>query len=117
MPGAPHLGSTYLANSCPRQSRRPRRAFYPRGPVGPGATAAAWDPLDKSLLRASDELYRDGLVSDATWRALSEKLDTGLMMSAIFTTSDYRAISLSLNTYGVQLDDPGDERLPQVPAR
>jgi hypothetical protein len=39
------------------------------------------------------------------------------MMSAIFTTSDYRAISLSLNTYGVQLDDPADERLPQVPAR
>jgi hypothetical protein len=57
------------------------------------------------------------LVSDATWRALSEKLDTGLMMSAIFTTSDYRAISLSLNTDGVQLDDPADERLPQVPAR
>jgi hypothetical protein len=38
-------------------------------------------------------------------------------MSAVFTTSDYRAISLSLNTYGVQLDDPGDERLPQVTAR
>ena len=85
--------------------------------IAEGATAAAWDPLDKSLLRASDELYRDGLVSDATWRALSEKLDTGLIMSAIFTTSDYRAISLSLNTYGVQLDEPGDERLPQVPAR
>jgi 4-carboxymuconolactone decarboxylase len=85
--------------------------------IAEGATAVAWDPLDKSLLRASDELYRDGLVSDATWRALSEKLDTGLMMSAIFTTSDYRAISLSLNTYGVQLDEPGDERLPRVPAR
>jgi len=85
--------------------------------IAEGATAAAWDPLDKSLLRASDELYRDGVVSDATWRALSEKLDTGLMMSAVFTTSDYRAISLSLNTDGVQLDDPADERLPQVPAR
>ena len=38
-------------------------------------------------------------------------------MSAIFTTGDYRAISLSLNTYGVQLDEPGDERLPQIPTR
>ena len=58
-----------------------------------------------------------GVVSDATWRALSEKLDTGLIMSAIFSTSDYRAISLSLNTYGVQLDEPNDERLPVVPTR
>jgi 4-carboxymuconolactone decarboxylase len=80
---------------------------------GPGASV--WDPLDRALLHASDELYRDGIVSDATWRVMSEKLDIGLIMSAIFTTADYRAISLSLNTYGVQLDELGDERLPQIP--
>ncbi len=85
--------------------------------IAEGAEAASWDPLDRSLLHASDELYRDGIVSDATWRALSEKLDTGLIMSAVFTTADYRAISASLNTYGVQLDTPSDERLPQVPTR
>jgi len=56
-------------------------------------------------------------VSDGTWKALSEKYDPALMMSAVFTTADYRAISLSLNTYGVQLDEPTDERLPQVPSR
>jgi hypothetical protein len=32
-------------------------------------------------------------------------------MSAVFTTSDYGAISRSLLTYGVLLE-PGDERLP-----
>jgi hypothetical protein len=37
-------------------------------------------------------------------------------MSAILTSSAYRAISLSLNSYGVQLE-PGDERFPQVSAR
>jgi len=84
--------------------------------IAEGPDAAVWDPLDRALLHASDELYRDGIVSDATWRAMSEKLDIGLMMSAIFTTADYRAISLSLNTYGVQLDELGDERLPQIPA-
>jgi alkylhydroperoxidase family enzyme len=85
--------------------------------IAEGPSAAGWDPLEKAILRASDELYRDAVVSDATWSALSEKFDTGLMMSAIFTTSDYRAISLSLNTYGVQLDEVGDERLPQAPTR
>jgi alkylhydroperoxidase family enzyme len=85
--------------------------------IAEGSSASVWGTLDRALLHASDELYRDGIVSDATWLALSEKLDNGLIMSAIFTTADYRAISLSLNTYGVQLDDPGDERLPQIPAR
>ncbi len=85
--------------------------------IAEGADAAVWDPLERALLHASDELYRDGIVSDATWRQLSEKLDTGSIMSAILTTADYRAISLSLNTYGVQLDGPDDERLPQIPNR
>jgi len=85
--------------------------------IAEGASASVWDPFEKSILRASDELYRDGVVSDGTWKALSEKYDPALMMSAVFTTADYRAISLSLNTYGVQLDEPTDERLPQVPSR
>ena len=37
-------------------------------------------------------------------------------MSAVVTASAYRAISLSLNTYGVQLE-PANERFPQLPAR
>jgi hypothetical protein len=34
-------------------------------------------------------------------------------MSAVMTASAYRAISMSLNAYGVQLD-PGNERFPEV---
>lgn len=104
---AKHVGSVGRASD---QGLEPAK-------IAEGPSASGWDPLDQALLLASDELYRDGIVSDATWRALSEKLDTGLIISAVFTTSDYRAISLSLNTYGVQLDDPGDERLPQIPTR
>src|SRR6185295_18415629 len=66
--------------------------------IAEGAAADAWDPFEKAILRASDELYRDGVVSDATWKTLAAQYDTGLMMSAVFTTSDYRAISMSLNT-------------------
>jgi hypothetical protein len=53
------------------------------------------------------------MVSDATWRALSDRFDTGLVMSAVVTPSAYRAISMSLNAYGVQLE-PNDERFPRV---
>jgi len=37
-------------------------------------------------------------------------------MSALFTSSGYRAISMSLNTYGVQHDE-GDERFPVISGR
>ena len=75
---AKHVGSVGHARDQgldPAKYRGRRR----RGRLGSLSTRA--------ILHASDELYRDGVVSDATWRALSEKLDTGLMMSAIFTTA------------------------------
>jgi alkylhydroperoxidase family enzyme len=84
--------------------------------IAEGASAEGWDPFEKTLLRVADELYRDSIVSDATWKALSERFDQGLIMSAVFTPSAYRAISMSLNTYGVPLE-PGDERFPNVPGR
>ena len=55
-------------------------------------------------------------MSDKTWRALTERFDTGFAMSAVATASAYRAISMSLNTYGVQLE-PGNEKFPHVSTR
>ena len=84
--------------------------------IAEGPASSAWDEFEKNILRVADELYRDGLVSDATWRALGERFDPTLIMSAVFTASGYRAISMSLNTYGVQLG-PNDERFPNPPPR
>jgi 4-carboxymuconolactone decarboxylase len=84
--------------------------------IAEGPTAPGWDPLERTLLRVADELFREANVSDATWKALTEGLETGLAMSAVFSSADYRAISMSLNTYGVQLEE-GDERFPPVPVR
>jgi len=55
-------------------------------------------------------------VSDKTWAALGEQYDTSSLMSGIFTSSSYRATSLALNTFGVQLE-PGNERFPTPPSR
>jgi alkylhydroperoxidase family enzyme len=84
--------------------------------IAEGADSPAWDPFEKTLIRAADELYRDAIVSDRTWRALAERLDPGLLMTTVATISDFRAISVSLNAYGVQLE-AGDERFPTLPAR
>jgi 4-carboxymuconolactone decarboxylase len=79
-----------------------------RGPSAPG-----WDPFEATLLRAADELYRDTAISDATWKALGAQYDTASLMSAVFTASSYRATSMALNAFGVQLEQ-GDERFPTI---
>ena len=68
------------------------------------------------LLRTVDELYRNTILSDETWTALTNHYDLVKAMSAVYTPSSYRATSMSLNTYGVQLED-GDEEFPDVPLR
>ena len=79
--------------------------------IAQGADAAGWDATEKTILRASDELYRDSVVSNDTWKRLVDLFGLPWTMSAVFTTSNYGAISRSLLTYGVPLE-PGDERLP-----
>jgi alkylhydroperoxidase family enzyme len=84
--------------------------------VAEGPDAPGIDPFDAAIYRATDELYQQAMVSDQSWAALSARFDTALMMSAVFTAASYRATSMSLKAYGVQLE-PGDERFPQVANR
>jgi alkylhydroperoxidase family enzyme len=81
--------------------------------IAQGPDAPGWEPFEREILRAVDELYRDTMVSDKTWAALGERYDTALLMSGVFSASSYRATSISLNTFGVQLE-PGNERFPSL---
>jgi len=84
--------------------------------IAQGPDAPGWEPFERTILRAVDELYRDAMVSDKTWAALGEQYDTSSLMSGILTSSSYRATSMALNTFGVQLE-PGNERFPTPPSR
>jgi alkylhydroperoxidase family enzyme len=84
--------------------------------IAEGADAPGWDPFERSILHAADELYRDAMVSDRTWKELAARFDAPLLMSAVFTASSYRATAMALNAFGVQLE-PADERFPKLPAR
>jgi len=81
--------------------------------VAKGPDAPGLDPFDAAIYRAVDDLYRNASLSDASWHALAARYDPGLIMSGIYTTASYRATSMSLRAYGVQLE-PTDERFPQV---
>ena len=73
--------------------------------VAAGPDAPGWDPFDATLLRAVDELHADAMITDPTWKALSERYGTEQLMDLVFTVGQYNLVSMALNTFGVQLDE------------
>ena len=80
-----------------------------------GPDAPDWSPLDRAILRASDELVADHFITSATWDALSELGDIG-RADLVFTVGQYTQVSMILNSFGVQLD-PGQELDPALDRR
>ena len=79
-----------------------------RGPDAPGG-----DALETALMRATDELYRDDRISDATWEALAARLNTQQLMDVMVAITGYRTASMAINSAGVQLDaNMADFRFP-----
>ena len=76
--------------------------------IAQGPEAPGWDPFDRLLLQAADELYTDSVISDKTWTAIAMRFDPTLMMSATATAANYRMVSMALNTLGVQIE-PGEK--------
>ena len=81
--------------------------------VAKGPNAPNVPQLNALLLQTVDELYQKTSISDATWNALTTEYNLADAMSDVYTPSSYRATSMSLNTYGVQLE-AGDESFPDV---
>jgi hypothetical protein len=75
------------------------------------ASTTGWDDHDRTLITAVDELNRDSMVSDTTWRKLSSMYDSEQLITLIATTARYRRVSMTLNVLGVQ-PAADDERLP-----
>ena len=99
---AKHVGSVGRARDHGLDPRR----------IAMGASAG-WNIFEAAHIRAADEIYRDGIISDATWTLLSDQYDTREMMSVVMTVANYRLVSMSLNALGVQPQDT-DELFPDL---
>jgi NAD(P)-dependent dehydrogenase (short-subunit alcohol dehydrogenase family) len=76
-----------------------------------GAAGNGWSDLERAVLRATDELYEDAFVSDATWAELASALSTQQLMDLVFTVGQYNLVSMALNSFGVQ-PEPALRQLP-----
>ena len=74
--------------------------------IADGPDAKGLKPFDSLLLLATDELFTDAFIGDATWKGLAERYNTRQLMDLVFTVGQYMTVSMALNSFGVQLD-PG----------
>jgi 4-carboxymuconolactone decarboxylase len=64
-----------------------------------------WSAQDAALLQMTDDLYADDCVTDATWAELAEHFSESDIIEFIAAAGCYRAVSMFLNSAGVQLDE------------
>ena len=66
---------------------------------------AGWNKHEAALIQAADDLREKSVVSDETWKQLSERFSIEQLMDAVFTIGQYNLVSWALNSFGVPLDD------------
>ncbi len=74
-----------------------------RTSVGPDASG--WSALDAALLRATDELFTDACITDATWATLAGAFDEKQLIEIPMIVGFYLLNCFAVNSLGVQLDD------------
>lgn len=75
------------------------------GAVADDPGGSAWDPIDRALLAAVDELLDDAMVSDPTWAVLAAELDEQQLLDVVFTVGAYDLVAMAFRSFGVELDD------------
>ena len=71
-------------------------------------TGQSNDAFDNALMRAVDELDEKTTISDQTWATLGERLDEQQRMDLVFTTGNYIALAMAINTFGVEFEGGHD---------
>jgi alkylhydroperoxidase family enzyme len=82
-----------------------RKAGLSDDEIAAVARGEAADGFDGAILHSVDELLDNYELSDATWSALSDRLDERQRMDLMFTIGCYAALAMAFNTFGVELED------------
>jgi len=85
-----------------------KEAGLSNGDIEAAQTGQSKDAFDSALMNAVDELDEKTNISDRTWAALGERLDEQQRMDLVFTTGNYIALAMALNTFGVEVEDNHD---------
>jgi alkylhydroperoxidase family enzyme len=74
------------------------------GRVAIGPDAEGWRPRERAILTATDELHRDGDLSDATWTLLREHLDERECIELLMLAGHYEMLATVIAALRIQPD-------------
>ena len=76
-----------------------------------GPDAAVFDTAQREVMRYTDEVVRDVKASDETFEALRSRLSLQELEELTITIGFYMAVSRYLETFGVDIEEPGNDGL------
>jgi 4-carboxymuconolactone decarboxylase len=82
--------------------------------LGGSLSTVEWDPFERGALAAVDETADDGAVSDATWSALADRLDSGDLIELLMLIGHYLMLSTVLRSLRVPLEPSTEARSDEV---
>lgn len=75
-----------------------------------GGAAPGWDPDDKAIVQAAEELHGDAMISDPVWAALSAFLDERQLIELVYVIGHYTKVAYLQNALRLRLT-PGNQGL------
>ena len=60
--------------------------------------------FDHTVLKATDELFRDQSVSDGTWEKLAQRYSQQQLMEIVFLAGCYQTMAMLTKSFGIQLE-------------
>jgi len=70
-----------------------------------GSDAAGWTAHERAILCATEELYRDSMISDATWAVLSSSLDERQLIELPILVGQYQTVAYYQNSLRLRLHE------------
>ena len=70
-----------------------------------GYEAEGWSDFERLLLKAVDEMKLETTIKDETYEGLSAEYSVKQMLDLIQTFGAYNIVSMSLNIFGIQLEE------------
>ena len=70
--------------------------------IADGPTAEVWTPVERALLRATDEMIDAHRVGDETWASLAEHFAPAEVLELLFVAGGYLCLAAVLNSTGLE---------------
>jgi 4-carboxymuconolactone decarboxylase len=79
--------------------------------LGTAAAHEGWPAGEEALVRAADELHGDGVLGDATWKALADRYDDAQLIEVCMVVGQYHLVSFTVRSLGIEIE-PGLDAMP-----